>query len=354
MKVGLVRTTTIAATLMSLVAALAILTGTAWAADTSTTVAGPAPAAAPAPADTGGLTATQMKVSVWPEYDDPRVLVINQADLDSNTKLPTDVSFNIPKGAEIGMACELDASQNHNCKPYQLVDKGDYQTLTYKVEASKTVFMEYYYEASPAGQTQRDFTYTFRPGFSVGNLTMEVQEPLRATGFTLSPDLPSVQTDSQGLKYHTKDFASVTPAAPIDVKVSYSKPDFNTSVKPKDKNAPSGASGGGGSSASSSGSGNRTLFLVLGVLGIGTLFFAGYKVMRPAPVMGGRGAVRRGPRPTSTGTRGTRDRGNASAAALARGGGSGGSKGGTKFCTGCGANLRRQDQFCPDCGGEQA
>lgn len=350
-----------------LAAAVALFPHPAPAADTTTTVAGaaatpaatttPATAATPATAgapaaDTTGISASQMKVSVEPEYDDPRVLVINQADLDAGVQLPTDVTFNIPKGAEIGMACEIDAANNHNCKPYSLVDKGDYQALTYKVETQRKIFMEYYYEAVPSGQAQRDFTYTFRPGFAAKTLTMDVQEPLRATGFTTTPNLPNSQTNSEGITSHAQDWTDVTPATPIVVKVSYSKPDFKTSVKLKDKTGTASGAAGSGPAGLSSGGGNRTLFLVLGVLGIGALFFAGYKVMRPAPVTG-RSAPRGGSRPAGRGSSGNRDRDTVSAASLARSGVPGGTKGGTKFCTACGAGIRKQDQFCAECGEDQ-
>lgn len=165
-----------------------------------------------APARAAEVSASQMKVSVWPEYDDSRVLVIYQADLDPSVQLPVDVTFSIPKGAEIGMACEVDSGGGHACKPYQLVDKGDYQTLTYKVEAQHKIFFEYYYDAFPAGADARSFDFVYRPGFIVATTTIEVQEPLRSTGFTLDPTLSHVATDSEGFKYHLQDFSALPVA----------------------------------------------------------------------------------------------------------------------------------------------
>jgi len=310
------------------------------------------------PARAAELSATQMKVSVWPEYDDPRVLVINQADLDPSVQLPTDVTFNIPKGAEIGMACEVDAGGGHACKPYQLVDKGDYQALTYKVEAQKKIFFEYYYDAFPAGTPERTFDFTYRPGFAVGTTSIEVQEPLRSSGFVVDPALSQTTTDSEGLTYHIQDYPDLPVDEPFAVSVSYTKTDSNPSVKPKDSAAPSG-----GLPAAGSGSNNTALFVVLAVLGFGTLVVGGYKVMRPAPASSGgrRGGNARGPaRSQSQRPRGTRP--NVSKAQASSTGRSSGGKSGkssrvddsdTKFCTSCGEGIRRADAFCPECGEEQ-
>jgi len=305
-------------------------------------------------AQAAGFSATQMKVSVWPEYDDPRVLVINEADLDPSVKLPADVSFNTPKGAEIGMACEVDSSGGHACKAYQLVDHGDYQTLTYTVEAQRKVFLEYYYVAFVAGTPGRSFDFTFRPGFPAKSLNLEVQEPLRSTAFALDPILPQTNTDAQGLTYHAQSYTDVSVDQPLDVKVSYTKTDNNPSVAKKD----SVAEGGSSTSASAAGGQRNTaVFVVLGVLAFGGVLFGGYKKLRPATARssrsGGRSAKAKDGNRQPAAQRG--------AVVKSQAGGSVGAKkrrsatdDGLKYCTNCGSQLRRQHRFCPECGSEQS
>jgi hypothetical protein len=311
-----------------------------------------------APARAADVSATQMKVSIWPEYDDPRVLVIQQADLDPSVQLPVDVTFNIPKGAEIGMACEVDSGGGHACKPYQLVDKGDYQALTYKVEAQHKIFFEYYYDAFPAGVDARSFDFVYRPGFAAATTTIEVQEPLRSTDFTLDPALSQVTTDSEGLKYHLQDFSALPVDEPFAVKVAYGKADANPSVqKASNESAQPGqasAAGGGGN--------NNALFVVLAALAFGTLVFGGYKAFRPATATSNRGNRSPASRPARSRT--PRGRGAEDGAPPRERGGS--KTGGTsargrvgtdsksKFCVSCGTQLRREDRFCSECGEDQA
>lgn len=300
------------------------------------------------------LSASQMKVSLWPEYDDPRVLVINQADLDPSVQLPAGVSFNIPKGAEIGMACEVDSSDGHACKTYQLVDNGDYQTLTYEAEAEHKVFLEYYYDAFAAGTPERSFDFSFRPGFPVKSLSLEVQEPLRSTGFALDPVLSQTATDSQGLTYHTQNYTDVSVEQPLDVKVSYTKTDNNPSVSKSDSVAEAGSST---SASAAGGQRNTAVFAVLGVLAFGGVLFGSYKKLRPAAAR----SSRSGGRPARAQSDNRQRSAQRGAGAKSKAAGSGGSKkrrsaadGDPKYCTDCGSQLERQNRFCSECGSEQS
>lgn len=308
------------------------------------------------------VSVSNMKVSVWPEYDDPRVLVIYQADLDDSVQLPAEVTFNLPKGAEIGMACEVDPSGGHSCKPFQLSDEGDYQSLTYRVEAQRKIFFEYYYEAFPAGPGARSFDLSLLPAFPAAELTVEVQEPARSTGFVLEPAFPQRTQDSQGLVYHQQLIAAPAVGEPIDLAISYTKQDADPSVSPvAGADAPGPAAAGAGGSGSS-------LLIVVAVVGMAGLGLLGYRTFRPEPAAPrgrtGRGRSRTrsgperggprkgadarrrtsGPRTASSGRpagRPARTRTQSGNTERARG---------AKFCTDCGAGIGLDDRFCGECG----
>lgn len=285
------------------------------------------------PAHAALVSASKMSVSVQPEYDDPRVLVTNQADLDAGVQLPVDVTFNIPKGAEIGMACEVDLNGGHACKPFKTVDKGDYQSLTFNVAKERKVFLEYYYDAFPAGTPQRSFDFIFRPGFPVKSLGMEVQQPLRSSGFTLKPVLPQTFTN-EGFSYHTQDYPNVSVGKPLSVKVSYSKTDNNPSVKPKKPKSPDSDSA---ADVQPGGKNKLVLLVVLSVFGTIALLFGGYMIFRPRPVASNAGG-RAAPNQVA---------GPGGAKKLKAG------RGDIKFCASCGAKLLREDRFCAQCGDRQ-
>jgi hypothetical protein len=286
----------------------------------------------------GDLSVSTMKISVWPEYDDPRVLVIYQGDLDASVQLPADVTFNLPKDAEVGMACEVDPSGGHSCKPFKLADQGEYQSLTYRVETQRKIFFEYYYEAFPTGVPARSFDISLLPAFPVAELTVEVQEPARSTDFAVTPALPEQITDSEGLVYHQQVFTEPVVDEPIDLSIAYSKQDNKPSVAP----SPEASTEGTAASGAEGGGGGRSLIVVVIVVGLAAIGLVGFRSFRPASAnsRGKGGAGRGGPR-GGTGGGGSRQR-PASRAPRA------------KFCTDCGAGLNREHRFCPECGHEQA
>jgi len=294
----------------------------------------------PAVASASSLEASSSRLAIWPEYDDPRVLVIMEADLTDETELPATASFNIPKGAEIGMACEVDGGGGHACKAYKLEDKGDYQTLSYQVETQKKVFVEYYYEAFPATPGERQFQVDYRPGFPTANLQIEVQEPARSTGFAVEPDFAPGETDSNGLQYFNKQVSSPVVDEVLPVKISYSKPDAEPSVKASTQ-TDGGSLGGAASSATS----RNSLITIAAVIVFGALFFMGYRTFRPQPVgggsrRGGRGrnanVVRSSPAKQEGGRKSGKDRSSRGA-----------------FCIHCGSQIPAQANFCSECGSER-
>ncbi|MHB0980888.1 MAG: zinc ribbon domain-containing protein [Thermoleophilia bacterium] len=285
----------------------------------------------------GDLSVSTMKISIWPEYDDPRVLVIYQGDLDESVQLPADVTFNLPKGAEVGMACEVDPSGGHSCRPFKLADRGEYQSLTYRVEAQRKIFFEYYYEAFPAGVPARSFDVSLLPAFPVAELTVEVQEPARSTDFAVTPALPEQITDSEGLVYHQQVFTAPPVGGPIDLSIAYSKQDDKPSVSPSSEAGTDGAA-----TVGAQGGGSRSLIVVVIVVGLAALGLVGFRAFKPASATPrGKGGASRGGRQGGSGSGGSRQQ----PASRARG---------TKFCTDCGAGLNREHRFCPECGHEQA
>jgi hypothetical protein len=139
----------------------------------------------PVHAETSGLKATDFSVLVKPEYDDPRTLVIYEGNfVNSGTsviKKDTLISFIIPKGAQIGMACELNAQGGHECQPYTTKDLDDNQVqLSWKItkdlqpNQKYPIFLEYYYN-NKATTPNKTFDYTFTPTYTLDQLNLTYQ-----------------------------------------------------------------------------------------------------------------------------------------------------------------------------------
>lgn len=270
------------------------------------------------------LRIKSMQVSVQPEHDDPRVLVIQQGEIGGGA-FPQEVNFYLPKVVEVTEVCGLKKpADEHLCQLYQTRPEGDATVLTYKLPVPNFYFEFYYNPVQGLGERAIDFN--FRSFYPVDDLKMDVQQPLRSTGFVLTPASSQVSTDGQGFKYYHYSFSTLSPQTPVGLKIAYQKEDERPSV-PKRNAGSTGVEG----------IDSRTGLIALAVGGAGVLGFFGYLAVRrrpaSAPVARQRSNV-----PMSGGGRGSgpaRPKGKGAVAA---------------FCVNCGTPLQEGGSFCASCG----
>ncbi|MHB1006014.1 MAG: zinc ribbon domain-containing protein [Chloroflexota bacterium] len=277
-------------------------------------------------------TAKRMKVSVWPEYDEPRVLVIYEGEFADSGSFPRKVSFRLPAGADINQVCALKTTGEHLCQLYETEKDATGATITYDLPIP-TFFLEFYYNPIQ-GAGQRSIPYEFTPLSPIDTLTLEVQQPARATNFVLTPQASSTQSDTGGLKYHLTDYTKVAPNSTIKATVTYGKPDDKPSTEKKEPQQ----SGAGPSRADSFGS-------------MGMIF--GFGAVAVVGVVGFSAYNRRWRHPLPAPAHGTLARPSAAPRALpgpvARDGDKRG-KGIVSFCASCGEHVGPTVRFCPYCG----
>ncbi len=288
----------------------------------------------------GALSYSQVKLSVWPEYDDPRVLVIMEPVLADSVQLPARVSFVVPKGAKINMACEITESGGHNCRPQQLTSKGKFDEIAYTASSRRTLFFEYYYDAGFKGADHK-FTFDYIPTYRVDNLNVEIQQPLKAASFKVTPTAASTASDKQGFTYHQYTYSNLAQNKPLPFTVGYTKTDPSPSVK---KTVGNDSSGGNQQSAA----GSNNLSSVLGVLGVvallGTIAYWMLPIGRRAlsPATGGKGGASTRVRPQT----GSKKKSKKTAPARA--------PRAVSFCSNCGNRVKKDENFCTVCGRDVA
>ena len=134
-------------------------------------------AASPARAEDAVRIKT-LQVSVWPEYDDPGVLVMYLGELAPGTAIPHEIKFRLPPKAVINSACSVDSDGKHTNEQYDFQAQSDgFSLLTYKLTQTK-FHMEYYYNPLPA-QVEKSFTYQFNTLYPVDTMDMDIQQPSR-------------------------------------------------------------------------------------------------------------------------------------------------------------------------------
>ncbi|MCL5110476.1 MAG: zinc ribbon domain-containing protein [Chloroflexi bacterium] len=273
----------------------------------------------------------RLKVSIWPEYDDPRVLVIYQGDFADEVTLPATVRYILPQGTEVHAAAAIDA-QGQYLSVVPRIAAGDSPSATVSIDQRSTQIDFYYQTATGAGA--RGIAYTVRPPGQVDSLQVEIQKPLRSSNFVVSPAATVSFADAQGFQYQRYDYSNVAAGAELPFKISYEKPDAVPSVEPRQSGVAASA-------------GNQyalpLVFAALAAVALGVYF---YLRGRPQPRRVPAGAVSRrqgGKRKPALAGAGE----GTVSVRLAPRQGAGNEE---RFCTHCGSKARPEAVFCTVCG----
>lgn len=294
-----------------------------------------APANAQEPA---GPEIQQLQVDLWPQYDDPRLLVIYKGDLSAPPDQP--LRFPIPAGATVNAVAHLDDQGSLINESWDSQPSGDQQVITF-TPATARFQLEYYIDVISAGP-DRSFTVDIdMNGQAVNSLGIAVQQPAGASNLQGEPALSGPVAGFQGLSFFSRQIESVQPGQTVRQTVSYSKPDDTLTV---DQIGPVASEPAGPPPAdTSSGAGFATnladrsatrfwlpigaavvILMGLALIGVGAWRArqADVEVVRPSTRRRGR---RTPPQP-------------AAEESLAN------------FCHRCGASFEPDDQFCGECG----
>lgn len=237
----------------------------------------------------------RLEISLWPEYDDPRLLVIYRGELAEDPKSP--LAFTLPSTAQIHAVAHVGPAGTLLADDWQLLP-GDNDQIVLFTPGSRRFQLEYYDDVLGMAP-ERSFVFRFRSDrYEIKNLEIEVQQPLRATGFQASPALDPQGADTRGFSYFGRRVGAVPPGTLVEQRVSYRKTDTLPSLRP---------------AAQSS--------LIWGALGVGLAVVAlgvvGLLWFRRRRSVSSETAVQQRP---------------------------------AQFCARCGYRFRANEQFCPQCG----
>ena len=241
----------------------------------------------------------RLEISLWPEYDDPRLLVIYRGELAEDPQSP--LVFTIPRTAQIHAVAHVGPAGTLLADDWQLLPDENDQIVLF-TPGSRRFQLEYYDDVIGTAP-QRSFVFRFRSErYEIKNLEIEVQQPLRATGFQASPTLDPQGVDTRGFSYFGRRVGAVPPGTLVEQRVSYRKTDTLPSLRPAAQSSLVWAALGAGLAV-----------VALGVIGL--LWFR-----RRRSVSSGATAQQRP----------------------------------AQFCAHCRYQFRADEQFCPQCGQRRA
>lgn len=171
----------------------------------------------------GQVSLETLTVQLWPEFDQPAMLVIYDFTLPTSTSLPINVKLRIPKDANLtAVAYAPPGSDLLNAPSEAPYSEGEWQVITINVDTVATYHIEYYASLS-FDDTEREYSYLWPGDYVVNSFNLSLKIPVDTT--EISTDPPMKQTSSEGSTqtYLTWQTSDVQADEEIPFAIKYKK-----------------------------------------------------------------------------------------------------------------------------------
>jgi hypothetical protein len=166
---------------------------------------------------------SNLKVSLWPEYDRPEMLVIYIFSLSPNTSLPVNLTMRIPAVAGDPHAVAVGARDDLVADvPYTRSVSGEWAEISF-IASMPSVQFEYYDPSLNVSTARRSFVYYWPGDYGVESMMVEVQQPLQATTMSIAPSLGSGSVRADGMTYFTAEVGRLNPGQNFNISLDYEK-----------------------------------------------------------------------------------------------------------------------------------
>jgi hypothetical protein len=164
-----------------------------------------------------------MEVALWPEYDQPTMLVLYRAALPAEVTLPVELTFRIPvaSGEPHAVAVQQPGGPLMTAS-YTRQVSGDWALITFTA-TSPQIRLEYYDPGLSKEGRQREFEYQWPGDYPVDSFLIEVQQPTGSTDMRISSVTATSSQGQDGLVYHTAEVGSFEAGEPFSITVEYQK-----------------------------------------------------------------------------------------------------------------------------------
>jgi len=263
-------------------------------------------------------------VEIWPEFDQPKVLVIFHIQLPADFVLPGQIPLLIPKTAEISAVAYEDPGGGLFYTDYSTLDLEEWTQVLITTK-SAIIQVEYYQPLSKAGNL-RQIEFIWMTTGPVDEFSVIFQHPARSTNVRLDPESSSTQMGRFNLLYSSIQPLSLEANQTFRLDATYEKADDELSLAdlPVEPEIPLEGSAG-------QVNWNRLLPWILG--GIGVVFI----VFGTLALFGFKGKGKR----ISHRSRLNKERKTPREQNLAE-----------VYCHQCGSQAGEGDQYCRSCGGK--
>jgi hypothetical protein len=165
---------------------------------------------------------SSLQVQLWPEYDQPSMLVIYDFSLPANAQLPLNVSLRFPQDANlVAVASQAQDGSLLNTDYQGPTPDADWQVISLQIQTPAVYHVEYYEPLTRDGNA-RHFSYLWPGDYSVDDFVVSVRLPMDATGVSADPSMQLSQS-SDGTPYLRKDFGGLAAQQQFPIQLTYTR-----------------------------------------------------------------------------------------------------------------------------------
>ena len=164
---------------------------------------------------------SNVRLWIYPEYDDPRLLVMLEGRIDG-TEPPAEVKFLVPATAEMYSAGSMDAQGNYSGGPPDRKSSSitGWDEISYQVTSD--TFRVEYYDPIIFGNPDKTISYMFRTVYPMPDIEIIIQEPISATDFMVSPEGDKF-VDVAGFNSYSYLYTNLEPLTIIQFDITYTR-----------------------------------------------------------------------------------------------------------------------------------
>jgi hypothetical protein len=161
-------------------------------------------------------------VDLWPEDEQPSVLVIYEIELAQSVTLPQVLTLQIPANAEIQTVASRDEEKHLVPLEWQASGTGELLDVQFTTQ-NPEIRLEYYDPTIIRQGANRSFTFRWTSLYPVNDLSIYIQQPYGAGELTTDPEMTQVATMASNCSYYMLEAGSVGAGIPYELTFQYNK-----------------------------------------------------------------------------------------------------------------------------------
>jgi hypothetical protein len=165
-----------------------------------------------------------LKIDLWPEFDQPGVLVIYNIKLLPQIKLPTELAIRLPVAAgKPSVVAVRQADGSLLAIDYHSQIDGEWMVINFTATTLE-IQLEYYDPNLKIEDVQRNYSFHWPGDLAVNSVTLSIQLPYDGKNMTF---LPSIDFNSQigndGMTYYQRNIGSLAFGQEFNISIYYQK-----------------------------------------------------------------------------------------------------------------------------------